>query len=90
MMSDNMVERAARAHSPALWEKIDNLAAKGENVSALREDALGRMFAAIAAMREPTEAMYGAGKRQIGVGHDPARNYSDHVWRAMIDEALKP
>lgn len=43
---------------------------------------------AIEAMREPTEGMYSAGKRQIGLGHDPMRNYSDHVWRAMCDAAL--
>jgi hypothetical protein len=38
--------------------------------------------------REPTEAMYAAGKQAIGLGHDPERNYCDHVWRAMVDAAL--
>jgi hypothetical protein len=43
--------------------------------------------AAIAAMREPTDAMEDAGFREIG---EPVREENAAaVWRAMIDEALE-
>ena len=47
--------------------------------------AIGR--AAIAAMREPTEAMVSAG---YGVDYSPDPLPCDKVWQGMIDEALKP
>lgn len=86
-MSDNMVERVARAIDPDEWALIDNKTAVTYDARGL---SLQRARAAIAAMREPTEAMADAPAR-AGVY---AGDYTMHAgeateaWQAMIDAAL--
>jgi hypothetical protein len=75
-----MIERVARAthnHSREHANSWDELLPYYHNK--YRQDAR----AAIAAMREPTEAMINAGDR---TDHDVE---AATVWQAMIDEALK-
>lgn len=76
-----MVERVAGAIYDAAGDCDQEM-----NLAAAR--ALAR--AAIAAMREPTEAMKAAGGfAYMERGGMNARDGSDDIWRAMIDAALK-
>ncbi len=76
-MAETMVERVARGMwertHDGTWPKDDD----PETIELYRDDAR----AAIAAMREPTEAMWEAhaDADKLGISH----------WHAMIDEALK-
>lgn len=72
-MTDSMVERVARV----IIAGFDEVTEPEE-----REDCLNLARAAIAAMREPTEAMVEAGETFV--------EYSASAcWDRMIDEALK-
>ena len=90
-----MVERVARAieqeFGPIYGHRL-----LGE-FGARHQDAVSCARAAIAAMREPTEAMMDLGATVRG-NHQPFGSPHDWnndtncagIWRAMIDEALKP
>jgi hypothetical protein len=76
-----MIERVARALSPVSWAALDNGSSKpGDHHQVYRDHSLVLATAALAAMREPTEAMI----RQ-GIQHGTAEN----VWKAMIGTTLK-
>ncbi len=90
---DDMVERVAAAFinsfSPGAWDTMSMLTG-GDAAMEPRARVLRAARAAIAAMREPTEAMVDAAwdidacgreEAHIGSGAGPA-------WRAMIDAAL--
>ena len=73
-----MVERVAEAiaksrHGESLWWT-------GET-GGLRQSAIDDARAAVAAMREPTQAMVQT--------VDPAFDHVEFIWQTMIDEALK-
>ena len=70
---NDMVERVARA----IIREFPGDCAWGDAVAMAR--------AAIAAMREPTEAIRDAAGKLISTQHLQA-----DIWRAMIDAALKP
>ena len=74
-----MVERVAMALCDERWRGDWPKLNEGE-----REDWRGAARAAIAAMREPIEAM-------INSAHDRIAGEGEiaDVWRAMIDEALR-
>lgn len=80
-----MVERVARAIYVAEKERERTVMPAGEHYAEIAR-------AAIAAMREPTEAMV---ERTAMQGESPAitaggsRARIPHYWRLMIDEALK-
>ena len=90
-----MVERVARAieqeFGPIYGHRL-----LGE-FGARHQDAVSCARAALAAMREPTEAMMDLGATVRG-NHQPFGSPHDWnndtncagIWRAMIDEALKP
>lgn len=97
-MSETMVERVARAISADMergfpprvqssWETLSDQA---------RETMMLRARAAIAAMREPTEAVLNAGAdhmhEAIDYSMEPGEGidgyYVTPVWQAMIDQAL--
>ena len=90
-----MVERVARAieqeFGPIYGHRL-----LGE-FGARHQDAVSCARAAIAAMREPTEAMMDLGATVRG-NHQPFGSPHDWnndtncagIWRAMIDRALKP
>lgn len=83
MAENEMVERVARA-----IQAFDGHAA-AEGVKPGYE-AIAR--AAIAAMREPTEAMMQEGALHLRMADDAVSttaNDAADTWRAMIDEALK-
>ena len=93
-MRESMVERVARALAD-LESRQSGVCIKGpdEHLAAVTKMAsnperIERARAAIAAMREPTEAMMRA-----GVAQDPdyPGEYAapEEYWRAMIDEALR-
>lgn len=83
----------ARAYEPDLWAEIDKHLGgcdKPETAHFARLASLHRARAAIAAMREPTEAMmyagaYAASPITEGVNYKEAAP----IYTAMIDEALK-
>lgn len=78
-----MVERVARA---ICGDPNDD----GRNVLEVHRQ---RARLAIAAMREPTEAMVEAGVRlgcPEGGGGDITASEATDTWQKMIDEALKP
>ena len=85
-----MVERVARAIADAVYDAIK--AALFET----RENYVDQNWpkfatdarAAIAAMREPTEAMAARGYDMYDPEHDSGPG-PDEFWRAMIDEALR-
>lgn len=77
-MSESMVERVAQAVHRAVYQLSHSWEAATE---AEREYYRDKARAAIAAMREPTDAMEWVGyERRMTVGE---------FWTAMIDEALK-
>lgn len=84
-----MVERVARAIEQEFGPIYGHLCR--------HEDAVSCARAAIAAMREPTEAMMDLGATVRG-NHQPFGSPHDWnndtncagIWRAMIDGALKP
>ena len=84
-MTKTMIERVARAMASASgeawWVYPDQW---GRRTWQTRDEYMARARAAIAAMREPTEGMVGEGVecRQ----HDGGVT---HIYRAMIDAALK-
>ncbi len=90
-MPDELVERVAAAVWKA-WRGPEELGAAWPDVSE-RSRRIGRAMAlaAIAAMREPSEAMLDAARDWSGakygkpIGDDAAIG----CWQAMIDEALK-
>jgi hypothetical protein len=78
-----LVERVARAMSERRASRLYRI-----------PDALDDARVAIAAMREPTEAMQVAGATEdVCVAHTAEHRgrclTPTHVWRAMIDAALK-
>ncbi len=73
-MTDDLVERVARAI-------CDEMHIQGKSWGGLQRHKLAR--AAIAAMREPTEAQLKAVQEWPG-----QQSYTD-IWQAMIDAALK-
>lgn len=79
-----IIERAARAMHDYNCLAVPSLGAWDTLPEDYREQYLGRARAAIAAMREPTEAMADAGR------WDAEDDGPFPCWRAMIDEALKP
>ena len=87
-----MVERVGRAIDPRGWETQDGLRQyspdywASETQTECRKELIARARRAIAAMREPTEAMTRAGWEHTG---DPCwlHNVAD-AWRAMIDAAV--
>jgi hypothetical protein len=82
-MSGEMVKRIARILEPQAWAALgigDTLIYENRRISSLRKAAL-----AIAAMREPTEAMIEASNREWD-GRMSHR--SSGAWQAMIDAAL--
>ena len=79
-------ERVARAIEPTLWAILDKPedAAEFGHPAERRAYSLAKAERAIAAMREPTEAMVRSGVHVVngwGVSGVP-------VWEAMIDAAL--
>ncbi len=97
-MSNQDIERVARAIF-ANWreqmikdgEDPDQVATTYEALSEPEKIyALGNARAAIAAMREPSEAMLRAGKRAMGsYGAHDCEVPASEIWKTMIDEALK-
>lgn len=80
-----MVERVAAAMVDADFD-VDSWRHVDENM----KDRLRAMArAAIAAMREPTEAMVASGLAENGRGAGTYEDYTLDAWQAMIDEALK-
>jgi hypothetical protein len=76
-MASDIVERVARAiHAkygdPSTFDEHD-------------DHWEGLAYAAIEAMREPTDAMLAF---KLFYGSGEACQWAPHVWRAMIDEAL--
>ena len=101
-MCNSMVERVARAIFPEAWEPIRvaersgviGRQLSGEAIWKLRERAnsVDRACAAIAAMREPTEAMVRAGNKRQLIGFHISGGAPPQppklVWADMIDAAL--
>lgn len=85
-MASEMVERVAKAIDPDAFEGCSH-GSKGPCLMCAEDVdlALYRARAAIEAMREPTEAMGGAGRE---IDNYVLRTV-ESVWQAMIDEALK-
>jgi hypothetical protein len=97
-----MVERMARAYDPELWAQIDEDLQEGRHVRPARlarDKSLRQARAAIAAMRDPTEAMIMAWVRNSADSVRPTAT-PDNVWpddrlaaiaawKMFIDEALK-
>ena len=87
-----MVERVATtidaAENAYLLQADDALAGLREEPEYGFPETVGR--AAIAAMREPTEAMKLAGSLKVSAfkGTGVARHHVTEVWQAMIDVAL--
>jgi pentatricopeptide repeat protein len=83
-MSDNMIERVAKAIHPHLWEDGGFLT---EDTKAwMRESALRSACTAIEAMREPTEHM-------LDVGTFCCEGHTElamELWREMTKAALAP
>lgn len=79
-MASEMVERVVRAMDHAEHKVIRN----SEGV----DMRVARARAAIAAMREPTEAMEKAGARTWDDDLCTETN-ALNMWRAMVDEALR-
>ena len=82
-MTANMVERVARAICLADGEDPDERCEDWMQEFSGWRGYVESARAAIAAMREPTEAMLEAGRST------PPRTRCLEVYRAMIDEALK-
>ena len=78
----DVVERVARAICRAMWGDDCPLMTAAAFEEEHWSQTLADARAAIAAMREPTEAMCEAGKRGGTVGAAAAS------WRAMVDAAL--
>lgn len=78
-MSDNIILSVAKAiHASVDSDWSEQLRTPWEDLTRAGQDAYGRQArAAIAAMREPTEAMLAA-----------ADEVSEGEWQAMIDAAL--
>jgi len=102
-----MVERVARAICAANESEVSGRQASPDDVPVSGRGAgqpLWKLYeplarAAIAAMREPTEAMLKAGKvptREISLGNGTTATGfglwggERSSWQAMIDKALKP
>lgn len=94
---NEMVERAARALVPELWD--DTFASRErlgpqwqpEFYEKVRSDARLKARAMIAAMREPTQLMQDHGIKkldELAGDNDVKREHLDEVWRTMIDAAL--
>ena len=79
MSDESMVERVARAFMGQYWPE-------GREPHPVPEGVLVATRRAIAAMREPTEAMILAVPVPLPPGPHEAR--IEHEWRAMIDSAL--
>ncbi len=88
-MSNEMIDRVAKA--------IKDCGAYTPDWQGADEDLIIMARAAIAAMREPTEAMMEAaadlhtqeGWCATDLGHEADPNDMGNIWRAMIDAALK-
>lgn len=82
-----MVERVARAISAERWNRPEQFDMESD---AWRDAHRDMARAAIAAMREQTEAMTSAAdaeaNRYYGNAHELL--FPDHAWRIMIDAAL--
>ena len=105
-MSDDerMVERVARAMHEAtreqralmcfMFQASERSKFSGtweEKPAELKAVALIEARAAIAAMREPTNAMYIVGRQTAHTAfRQGGEADADLIWRAMIDQALKP
>ena len=82
-----MIERVARAMKERATQPLANIPTlEPVLVGSLGDAWLYLAKAAIAAMREPTEAMLGAATRLAPTWDD---DVSRAKWQAMIDEALK-
>lgn len=89
---DSIIERVARA----IWgeEPIQHFEQKFEDLIPMEQEAWRVMArAAVAAMREPTEAMLGSTDKDgllggYGYGDDCYEANAGMVWQAMIDAAL--
>ena len=84
-MTQTMIERAAQAYincTPFVWEHLSQEA---------KTIVLGRMKAAILAMREPSEGMRNAAAQCdcITEDQDGIVFYPNEAWQAMIDAAIE-
>lgn len=83
--SDDMVERVARAiyahRMERFWPPRGRTLTYDELSPEMRQKEVASARAAIAAMREPTEAMYAAAA---------CYEWPAEIMRAMVDAALKP
>lgn len=88
-MENEMIERVARAL--VLSEFGCDPGTKARDGRPLWEFHVGKARAAIAAMREPTEAMKEA-PDNAGIADDDEYSigefYAEQIWQAMIDAAL--
>lgn len=76
-----MIERCMRAASAY----ADTLPEASRDAPFIRSHRAGLVKAIIAAMREASPAMWGAGNHKLHVETEEI----GQIWRAMIDEALK-
>ena len=74
-MTDNMIKRVARAIAE-------------QNHGSTWDEWIIEARVAIEAMREPTDAMVN-GRRITRECNSDAALWAPHIWRSMIDEALK-
>lgn len=95
-MTSEMVEHVARAISPEVWDAaaMERMERAGmeQEYAVFMANSLKAARAAIAAKREPTEAMVAAGAVVILRERDEptsAITISGPTWRAMIDKALE-
>jgi hypothetical protein len=86
-----MVEQVARAISDArqvrAYGRVLTMWRAPEMSESIIEERLGDARAAIAAMREPTQAMIEAAYNEVGQDTDHFQIAA--AWQAMIDEMLK-
>ncbi len=99
-MTDDLIERAARAIDPSAWE-VEVVREDGSRASAIpawspelderRKVAVSKARAVIAALREPSGAMLEAG--EVAISFEEGIWFTGHVraasWRAMIDKLLE-
>ena len=85
----SMVERVARAIAEAEGFHLPNDMslpyAEGSRIG----KSMAKARAAIEAMREPTDDMREAFHKDLGAWLNHAIEDDDHLWKAMIDAALK-